>query len=240
MRQLVGIEDNLPSKDGLLRVEWNLGKRCNYDCSYCDESTHDRKSPHVSAEVFERTIEKLMSAAAAAGRKLKIAYTGGEPFAHPHILDLLRIAKQKGVHKMSVTTNGSVPLDKYKAALEYLDYVIISYHFEFAYHDKVINTIIGINEECNRMTQAGRWRGCHTHIMFLPGHMDETREICQTMRDNGVRYVIRRIRPQYDPVNKDYLRPYRSGLDGVYQLDSYNISQPYYTDDEVRFMEDGV
>ena len=32
---LVGIEDNFPAKDELLRVEWNIGKRCKYNCSYC-------------------------------------------------------------------------------------------------------------------------------------------------------------------------------------------------------------
>ena len=240
MIQIVGIEDNLPSKDTLLRVEWNLGKRCNYDCSYCDVSTHDRKSPHVVVDIFQKTVSRLIDAAKQNGRKLKIAFTGGEPFAHPKILELLKLAKNMGVYKMSVTTNGSVPLEKYIAALEYLDYVIVSYHFEFAYHDKVINTIIGIHDECQRMTAAGSYRGFHTHVMFLPGYMEQTKEICSAMKDHGVRYVIRRIRPQYDPVSRDYLRPHRSGLDGVYQLDSYDITSPYYNDDEMQFMEMGV
>ena len=34
MSKIVGIEDNT-TKDELFRVEWNLGKRCNYNCSYC-------------------------------------------------------------------------------------------------------------------------------------------------------------------------------------------------------------
>ena len=35
MSKIVGIEDNHAPKDELFRVEWNLGKRCNYNCSYC-------------------------------------------------------------------------------------------------------------------------------------------------------------------------------------------------------------
>ena len=240
MTKIVAIEDNLPSKDQLLRVEWNLSKRCNYDCSYCDPSTHDNKSKHMPLDVFESTVDRLVTAANLKGRKLKIAFTGGEPFAHPKILDMLHLANSKGVYKMSVTTNGSLPLDKYVAALTYLNYVIVSYHFEFAYHEKVINTIIGIDAACKKMTAEGNYRGFHTHVMFLPGYMEQTREICQTMKVHGINYVIRRIRPQFDAVTGDYLRPGQSGMIGVHNITNPNITKPYYTDEELEFMETGV
>ena len=38
-----------------VKVEWNLGKRCNYDCSYCPSSIHDNTSAHTDIEVLKAT-----------------------------------------------------------------------------------------------------------------------------------------------------------------------------------------
>ena len=48
---LVGIEDNHPPKDELLRVEWNIGKRCNYNCSYCGNELHDNTSDYALGRI---------------------------------------------------------------------------------------------------------------------------------------------------------------------------------------------
>ena len=76
---LVGIEDNHAPKDELLRVEWNLGKRCNYNCSYCGNELHNKTSEHMF--VYTATIDKIVEAPM--GKKIKIRFTGGEPFVHP-------------------------------------------------------------------------------------------------------------------------------------------------------------
>ena len=33
-----------------LQVTWDLGRRCNYDCSYCPAHRHDNFSPHATLE----------------------------------------------------------------------------------------------------------------------------------------------------------------------------------------------
>ncbi len=30
-----------------IAITWFIGKRCNYDCSYCSSFTHDNYSPHI-------------------------------------------------------------------------------------------------------------------------------------------------------------------------------------------------
>ena len=59
---LVALEDNHAPKDELLRVEWNLGKRCNYNCSYCGNELHNKTSDHMSWEVYTATIDKIVEA----------------------------------------------------------------------------------------------------------------------------------------------------------------------------------
>ena len=41
-----------------VRIEWNLSKRCNYDCSYCPPEIHDHSSPHTDIEILKNTISE--------------------------------------------------------------------------------------------------------------------------------------------------------------------------------------
>ncbi len=69
MNKLVAVEDNHAPKDKLLRIEWNLGRRCNYDCSYCGSDIHDRESPHLDLAVIEKTVKQIAAVAKAQGKE---------------------------------------------------------------------------------------------------------------------------------------------------------------------------
>lgn len=228
MNKLVAVEDNYPPKDNWLRIEWNLGKRCNYDCSYCGSDIHDRESPHLNLDIIEKTVQQIASVAKSQGKECRISLTGGEPFAHPKIIDLLKIIKDNGINKISVTTNGSVPLAKYEASLPYINYYIFSYHFEFAYHDKIINTIV----ELNKMVKERKNQSLHVHLMYLPGKMNEANEIIDIMNQNDVHWAIRRIRPRIDPLTNTWAIPGISGLKTVHG----RSKDAYYTSEELDFM----
>ena len=72
MSRIVGIEDNHAPKDELFRVEWNLGKRCNYNCSYCGNELHDKTSDHMPWEIFTNTIDEIKRGT---DKKIKISFT---------------------------------------------------------------------------------------------------------------------------------------------------------------------
>ena len=42
-----------------IHVEWNLGKRCNFDCSYCPAEIHDNTSPHTNIKVLIDAVDAL-------------------------------------------------------------------------------------------------------------------------------------------------------------------------------------
>jgi MoaA/NifB/PqqE/SkfB family radical SAM enzyme len=222
------VEDNHAPKDDWLRIEWNLGRRCNYDCSYCGSDIHDRESEHLSLDVIRSTVEKIASVARSQGKECRISLTGGEPFVHPRIIDILKIIKDNGINKISVTTNGSVPLAKYIDSLPYISYYIFSYHFEFAYHDRIINTIV----ELNKIVKERKNQNLHVHLMYLPGKMDQANELIDIMNENDVHWVIRRIRPRLDPATGTWAEPGISGL-----LTKHGRSNDaYYTAEELDFM----
>ena len=44
-----------------VKVEWNLGKRCNYDCSYCPAEIHDNTSKHTDIKLLKSAVDSLVS-----------------------------------------------------------------------------------------------------------------------------------------------------------------------------------
>jgi MoaA/NifB/PqqE/SkfB family radical SAM enzyme len=119
---------------GSIKIEWNLGKRCNYDCSYCPSEIHDNTSPHTDIEILKATVDKLMSL----GKPIRLSFTGGEPCVHPKFSELVKYCKHVGISWISVTTNGTLPYEFY-AALN-VDQIVFSIHLEFDWK-RVFNTV---------------------------------------------------------------------------------------------------
>ena len=169
-----------PQQDQL-KVEWNLGKRCNYDCSYCPSTIHDHHSPHTDINILERTVDRLC----ALQKPLRISLTGGEPAVHPHIEDLLEYMRRKSVFWVNLTTNGTRPAQWYINNEIYFNHVVFSLHFE---HDwrRVLQTI-------NQFYDATE-RDFLVNVMAHHEYMDDVRFVVQRLRDVGIKYAVRRIR----------------------------------------------
>jgi MoaA/NifB/PqqE/SkfB family radical SAM enzyme len=110
---------------GSIKVEWNIGKRCNYDCAYCPSSIHDNTSPHTDIEILKATVDKLSNM----GKPVRLSFTGGEPCIHPKFDELIRYCKHVGISWISVTTNGTRPYEFY-ASLP-VDQYVFSLHLEY-------------------------------------------------------------------------------------------------------------
>jgi MoaA/NifB/PqqE/SkfB family radical SAM enzyme len=117
-----------------VKVEWNLGKRCNYDCSYCPSSIHDNISPHTDIEILKATVDKLKTL----GKPIRLSFTGGEPTVHPKFSELIKYCNYKGISWISVTTNGTLPYEFY-ASLR-VDQLVFSLHLEYDWQ-RVYNTM---------------------------------------------------------------------------------------------------
>jgi MoaA/NifB/PqqE/SkfB family radical SAM enzyme len=126
-----------------IKVEWNIGKRCNYDCSYCPSSIHDNTSPHTDLEVMKKALDKLMTL----GKPIRLSFTGGEPCVHPKFAELIRYAKYKNVSWISVTTNGTLPYEFYKSLP--VDQYVFSIHLEYDWM-RVVNTLTKLADDSNK------------------------------------------------------------------------------------------
>jgi MoaA/NifB/PqqE/SkfB family radical SAM enzyme len=164
---------------GSIKIEWNLGKRCNYDCSYCPASIHDNSSPHTDVEILKRAVDKLVTL----GKPIRLSFTGGEPCVHPKFQELVKYCKHVGVTWISVTTNGTLPYEFY-AALE-ADQIVFSIHLEFDWK-RVFNTVESVVDLTNKKVIA--------QIMAHHDHMDAVLQLRAKCLLAHIPNTVRRIR----------------------------------------------
>jgi MoaA/NifB/PqqE/SkfB family radical SAM enzyme len=164
-----------------IKVEWNLGKRCNYDCSYCPSEIHDNFSPHTDINLLEKTVDQLCEI----GKPLRLSFTGGEPSVHPDFEDLLEYCKRKSIFWINLTTNGTRPSSWYINNEMFFNHIVFSLHFEYDWQ-RVVRTI---NEFYDR-TQIDFF----VNVMAHHDHMDSVRKVVKQFKEVGIKFAVRRIR----------------------------------------------
>ena len=184
---------------GAFSVDWYIGKRCNFDCSYCVEYLHDYTSPHVPYENMIKLVDLIH------GRhkdNVLWSLTGGEPTIHPRFLDLCKYIKDKGSRYTSVTTNGSRTLEYHRELFKYVDGITMSFHFEFManrieeYIDKCIKLEDWRNELNASLGPDEPKKTLILRFMIETGELENVRKMELAFRDHGITNIEHRyIRP---------------------------------------------
>ena len=162
-----------------VKVEWNLGKRCNYDCSYCPSSIHDNSSAHTDLEVLKNTVDKLMTL----GKPIRLSFTGGEPTVHPKFRELLQYCKHVGISWISVTTNGTLPAEFYNTLP--IEQLVFSVHFEYDWM-RVVNTLRNVSAT-SKIQCIGQLMAHHDTIPFV-------KSVKYVLDSDHIPNTVRRIR----------------------------------------------
>jgi MoaA/NifB/PqqE/SkfB family radical SAM enzyme len=167
-----------PHQDSI-KIEWNLGKRCNLDCAYCPAEIHDNFSPHTDINVLKNTVDQL----AMLEKPVRISLTGGEPCVHPKIEEFLQYASER-VSWINITTNASRKAEWY--ALQPINHIVFSLHFDNKTVDRMLDNII-VYSLLNHTP-------FHVNVMAHHEHMAEVKEATKQLDVGGIPYVVRRIR----------------------------------------------
>lgn len=241
----------------VININWDLGKRCNYDCSYCSPAIHDWTSPHHSVAAVDSFISQVDTWVESQNKTFTMSLTGGEPFVHPNIIDILKTIRQAQTFKdqLVVVTNGSVPLDLYRTAFEYITHLTISLHLERsdAEIQATLEKAIALHHEF-----PNHW--INVQVMCLPGKFEflET-TVIPLLESNGVRFTLRRIRPwlneavdEWQTVSKRQILKTEYTLEQQTQMKEaeklrldtrltqiYN-SEDYYTAQELAWLRDRI
>jgi MoaA/NifB/PqqE/SkfB family radical SAM enzyme len=213
-----------PHQDSI-KIEWNLGKRCNYDCSYCPSIIHDNSSPHTDIHVLTNVVDQLLEI----GKPIRLSFTGGEPTIHPRFEELISYAKNQGIGWISVTTNGTRQPDWYEE--QRVDQYVFSLHFEHDWRRALNNITILFRavEECNIPTNI------MVNVMAHHDYMREVKYAVGKLQHDRVPYVIRRIRWTEDDHNVfDDMRYNYNDLDWILEREATVKSNCVIDDDPVK------
>jgi len=170
---------SLFEKQNQLKIEWNIGKRCNLDCSYCPPSIHDNFSKHTDKTKLIQTIDILSNFK----KPINLSLTGGEPSVHPNISETLHYARQK-IYRISVTTNGLRTAEWY--ANQPVDFYVFSLHFDNDLWKKALKNILKFAKISNIQFMI--------NVMAHHDYMDYVKTAVNSFDRDNIQYVIRRIR----------------------------------------------
>lgn len=81
-------------------VSWNVNTACNYRCSYCTQRFKEDRGR------WSRDTPRFLAAFARLPGRWEVKLSGGEPFVHPTLLDIVDGLAALG-HRISIVTNFS-------------------------------------------------------------------------------------------------------------------------------------
>ena len=102
----------------VVNINWDLGKRCNYDCSYCSPTIHDWTSPHHSVETVNSFVSQVDTWVKSQNKTFNISLTGGEPFLHNNLFNIL--TSLKSVPEVIIWSGLGVNFQRFKNILSRL------------------------------------------------------------------------------------------------------------------------
>lgn len=164
-----------------MMVTWDTGRRCNYDCSYCEISRHDNVSQHHSLEEYLKTFEFIKKWTSVYDQHKQnssitnINFTGGEPTMNPAFWNLVDIIKNDDREfRLSLTTNGAWNKKYTDKIVKRFSGVTVSYHVEGHPNLKkqVLENIIALKKsniwlQVNLMMHTDHWKECVDAFEFL-------------------------------------------------------------------------
>ena len=192
----------------IFQITWDLGRRCNYDCTYCPAHRHDNFSKHATLDQLKDNVDFLFEYTDLymQHRHLKIAnvgFTGGEPTVNPNFIPFSKYLKQEYEEKykdkweadFALTTNGAMGEKMGQAVMENFRHATVSYHSE---SDQKLKKQVK-----DRILQFHYQGGLHNftvsvNVMFHAEYFDECVALCEFLKQHDVDFVPRVIGEEPD------------------------------------------
>lgn len=161
------------------QVYWEIGRRCNYDCSYCWPWIHNNTDPHKPLEDLMRATH-LIETKFTKGESVNFIISGGEPTANKDFLDWLRYLNTCG-HHISLHSNGSRKPDYYREIIHYGD-LNLSVHYEFYDRARFVKVVEAVADE---KAKHNNQNVGHLEIKFMmaPHNREETLSLEEELKN---------------------------------------------------------
>ena len=179
-----------------MMIIWDMGPRCNFDCTYCTDYMHDNHSPHASLDELLKTAdfvnqyyERYKRFHGAGWDKASISFTGGEPTVNPNFWKFVdhMYNNYSENFKLGLTTNGTWPAKHHEKIIKYFKGVTVSYHTEGAemLKKRARDNLLLLKEDANWLT---------VNVMMHTDAWDECVDLIENfLQPNGINYTPRVI-----------------------------------------------
>jgi len=215
-------------------ISWDLGPRCNYDCSYCPSHRHDKVSKHASLEELKKSADFVFEYAALItqyriSKKVFISFTGGEPTVNPKFVEFSKYVRQRYTElystkfdlNLDLTTNGAMNEKTAQAVIDNFDHVTISYHTEA--ENKLKRQVL------KRIMQFHGSIGMKVNVMLHAQHFEECKYVMEYLNTSGVKFIPRAIGE--DPDGKrifaqEYTQEQKEWFNQFWKIPDASIGRP--------------
>lgn len=188
----------------VFQITWDLGRRCNYDCSYCPTHRHDNFSSHATLDELKSSVDFVFEYIDTymqhrTYKEANISFTGGEPTVNPNFIAFVKYLKEqyelkykdKWICGFSLTSNGAMSSKMAQSIIDNLYYITVSYHAESSVKLKQ-----QVKDRILQFHNAGFNMNCN--VMFHAQHFDECKELCSWLKNLGVDFTPRIIGEEPD------------------------------------------
>lgn len=190
-----------------LTVTWDVGRRCNYSCTYCPPHRHDNFSGHADMETLKKSGQFVFDYAETMmefknNKKININFTGGEPTVNPSFLKFGQWLKDTWKEKyedqfgltLTITSNGAFGRKMADNIIDNYGFITVSYHAEAHANlkKKVIENIFYLHS---------REFPLKVNVMFHAEYWDECIDVCRQLQEADIGYVPRMIGEHEDSKN---------------------------------------
>ncbi|WBB48490.1 radical SAM protein [Verrucosispora sp. WMMA2044] len=175
--------------DGERKALVQITERCNLHCAHCFVSSTDTGADIALQDMVEVVLPRLRRA-----RVTRLTMTGGEPFAHPHLVQMCAAAARMDL-PVKICTNATQTSDTQIAALAELGTVRVNVSFDGfrpASHGRFRgnrDSFAVTVDTTRRFADAGLLHG----ILSTPNVLtrpEEFTQLCAFAADLGAEYVL--------------------------------------------------
>jgi len=227
----------------LFNVSWILGRFCNYKCSYCWPYARTDIPDHQSLEVYKSTVDEIKRQARANGfDQFHWSFSGGEPTAYKHLLELIKHlddgSPYQSVHMTTNLSPGSKWWDNWASNTKLLQRrsLTASFHAEFANEIEFAHKILQLMDD-----------GVHVTInqVMVPDQFYDLYKRLQRFSDRGINVTLK---PQSDPTASSIVDGYTPRMielmqegfpqkimgEDLYQIALYDLDNKEYLFDQAE------
>jgi radical SAM protein with 4Fe4S-binding SPASM domain len=166
-----------------------ITERCNLHCAHCFVSAV-REGSDIPLEVIrEQILPQLLAA-----RVARLTLTGGEPFAHPEVIEIVRAARAAGM-TVTICTNGTLIDEEDLDALQSIGGVACNVSldgFSAESHGKFRGNHASFDLTVATVRRLGE-RGLLKGLLATPNSLaqaSEFAELCAFAKECGAEYVL--------------------------------------------------